>query len=66
VTPLRVPFASLTPGEDAEIVRAAIERVVGSGWFVLGPEVEAFEHELARACGTRFAVASATGRTRWR
>ena len=32
-------------------VRAAIDRVVASGWFVLGPEVEAFEREFAAACG---------------
>ena len=32
-------------------VRAAIDRVVARGWFVLGPEVEAFEHEFAAALG---------------
>ena len=29
--------------------RAAIDRVIASGWFVLGPEVEAFEAEFAAA-----------------
>jgi len=43
----RVPFNALTPGEDAVAVRAAIDRVIASGWFVLGPEVEA-THRLER------------------
>lgn len=45
----RVPFNSLIPGEDAAAIRAAIDRVMASGWFVLGPEVEAFETEFAAA-----------------
>jgi hypothetical protein len=43
VTAWRVPFMSLVPGEDDADVRGAIDRVIGSGWFVLGPEVSAFE-----------------------
>jgi len=43
----RIPFMSLVPGEDATAVRRAIDRVIERGWFVLGPEVEAFEHEFA-------------------
>jgi hypothetical protein len=39
----RIPFGSLVPGDDAPDVRAAIDRVIAGGWFVLGPEVEAFE-----------------------
>lgn len=57
----RVPFASLAPHEDAADVRAAIERVLQSGWFVLGPEVEAFEREFAAASGAAFAVGVASG-----
>ncbi len=29
-------------------MRAAIDRVVASGWFILGPEVEAFERSSPR------------------
>jgi dTDP-4-amino-4,6-dideoxygalactose transaminase len=36
-------------------------RVLDSGWFVLGPEVEAFERELAAACGTEASVGVANG-----
>jgi dTDP-3-amino-3,4,6-trideoxy-alpha-D-glucose transaminase len=57
----RVPFTSLVPGDDGIEIRAAIERVVASGWFVLGPEVEAFESEFARAMGAAHAVGVGTG-----
>jgi dTDP-4-amino-4,6-dideoxygalactose transaminase len=57
----RIPFLSLKPGEDADEVGAAIRRVVDRGWFVLGPEVEAFESEFAAACGSAFSVGVGTG-----
>jgi dTDP-4-amino-4,6-dideoxygalactose transaminase len=61
VTPPRVRFLSLTPREDAAAVRAAIDRVIASGWFVLGPEVEAFEAAFAAASGASYAVGVGTG-----
>jgi dTDP-4-amino-4,6-dideoxygalactose transaminase len=57
----RVVFNALRPGEDAEAVAAAISRVVASGWYILGPEVEAFEAEFASACGASHAVAVGNG-----
>ena len=56
-----VPFNALKPGEDAAAIRAAIDRVIASGWFVLGPEVEAFEREFAEASGVPHAVGVGTG-----
>lgn len=56
-----VPFNALRPGADAAAVRAAVERVIASGWFVLGPEVEAFEAEFAAASQAPFAVGVGTG-----
>src|SRR6185295_13551506 len=61
VTGHRIPFMSLVPGEDAGDVRAAIDRVIERGWFVLGPEVEAFEEEFAAASGAAWAVGTGTG-----
>lgn len=58
---LTVPFNSLTPAEDAADVKAAIDRVLASGWFVLGPEVEAFEAEFAAASRVPHAVGVGTG-----
>jgi len=57
----RIPFMSLVPGEDAADVRLAIDRVVARGWFVLGPEVGAFEQEFADASGAAHAVGVGTG-----
>jgi len=56
-----IPFLQLTPGEDAADVRGAIERVIGRGWFVLGPELDAFESEFATATGAAHAVGVGTG-----
>lgn len=58
---MTVPFNSLKPAEDAADIKAAIDRVIASGWFVLGPEVEAFEHEFAAASGVAHAVGVGTG-----
>jgi dTDP-3-amino-3,4,6-trideoxy-alpha-D-glucose transaminase len=57
----RVPFVDLRPDEDAAELRAAIDRVLDRGWFVLGPEGESFEHEFAAASGARHAVGVASG-----
>jgi dTDP-4-amino-4,6-dideoxygalactose transaminase len=53
---LRAQFAAIEPE-----IRAAIERVLTSQQFVLGPELEAFERELAGYCGRRFGVGVASG-----
>src|SRR6266542_5455492 len=58
---VRIPFMSLVPGEDAAAVRGAIDRVIERGWFILGPEVEAFEREFAAASGAACAVGVGTG-----
>jgi len=42
-------------------IDAAIRRVVQSGQFILGPEVKAFEDEVAAYCGTKYAVGVASG-----
>jgi dTDP-4-amino-4,6-dideoxygalactose transaminase len=57
----RIPFMRLVPGDDRRAIDAAIRRVVDSGWYVLGPEVEAFERSFAVACGAAHAVGVGTG-----
>src|SRR6185295_5237574 len=59
--PAPIPFIDLTPGDDHAAVRDAIHRVLARGWFVLGPEVEAFETEFAAACGAVFAIGVGNG-----
>jgi dTDP-4-amino-4,6-dideoxygalactose transaminase len=58
-----VPFFDRTRG-DAAIegeLTAAFHRVVRSGRYILGPEVEAFERECALALGVRHAVGVSSG-----
>jgi dTDP-3-amino-3,4,6-trideoxy-alpha-D-glucose transaminase len=58
---VRVPFLSLKPGDDADALRGAVNRVIDRGWFILGPELEAFEAEFAAAAGAGHAVGVNTG-----
>jgi dTDP-3-amino-3,4,6-trideoxy-alpha-D-glucose transaminase len=60
-TPTPISFIDLTPGDDDAAVRAAVDRVRTRGWFVLGPEVDAFEQEFALASGAAFAVGVGNG-----
>ncbi len=60
---MKIPFLDLKPAytELADQLDAASRRVMASGWFVLGPEVEAFEAEFAAYCGTRHCVGVGNG-----
>lgn len=58
---VRIPFNALTPREDRHAIDSAIQRVIDRGWFILGPEVDAFEREFALASGVRHAVGVGTG-----
>lgn len=61
--PAVVPFNDLGRGTSA--LRAeldeAIGRVVASGWFVLGPEHDAFQSELAAYLGVQYALGVGNG-----
>ena len=62
-TPPMLPFLDLK-AQFASIrdeVLAAVTKVLDSQHFILGPEVEAFEREIAAYSGTHFAVGCASG-----
>ena len=42
-------------------VRQAVDRVLDSTQFIMGPDVAEFEKEMAAFCGTKQAVACASG-----
>ena len=58
---VRVLFNVLALGEERAAIDAAMARVADSGWFVLGPEVTAFEQEFAAATGAGHAAGVNTG-----
>jgi dTDP-4-amino-4,6-dideoxygalactose transaminase len=47
--------------ELSEDLKESVARVLDSGWYLLGPELEEFEREFAAYCGTRHCVGVATG-----
>ncbi len=59
----RVAFGALADDYRGKrgAIDAAIARVLGRGWFVLGEEVDRFEEEFARAIGVAHVVACANG-----
>ena len=60
---MTIPFLDLGAAyrELKADIDAAVARVLASGWYVLGPEVEAFEAEWAAYCGASHAVGVANG-----
>jgi len=55
-------FDTRTPLEPLrDEVKAAIERVIASERYILGPEVQAFERELADYCGAAYGVGVGNG-----
>jgi dTDP-4-amino-4,6-dideoxygalactose transaminase len=60
---MKVPFLDLKAGylELKNEIDAASQRVLESGWYILGDEVESFEREFAEYCGTRYCIGVANG-----
>jgi len=60
---VRVPFLDLRAAylELETEIDHAVRRVLDSGWYILGPEVEAFEREFAIYCEAQHAVGVANG-----
>jgi len=58
-----VPFLDLKAINLAheQALREAFDRVLRSGWYILGEEVRAFEREFAAFCGTSHAVGVSNG-----
>jgi dTDP-4-amino-4,6-dideoxygalactose transaminase len=60
---MEVPFLDLKASylEIKEELDAAYQRVMDSGWYILGREVEAFEQEFAAYCETKYCVGVGNG-----
>lgn len=59
----RIPFLDLSATyiELKEDLDTAYKRVMDSGWFILGQEVESFELEYAEFCETKYCAGVANG-----
>lgn len=62
-SPNTIPFNDLsrTPVDLSREIENAVARVLASGWYVLGPEHDAFEGELAEYLGCRHVVLLGNG-----
>lgn len=60
---MNIPFLDLGASyrELQTEIDEAVHRVLNSGWYILGPEVDAFEAEWAQYCGASHAVGLANG-----
>lgn len=60
---MTVPFFDARRQDDAltEEIKDAVARVLASGEYILGPEVQAFEDEIATWLGVRHAIGVASG-----
>lgn len=60
---MKIPILDLTRQYQAlkAEIDAGLQRVVSSGRFILGPEVEALEREVAEFCGVKHAIGVASG-----
>lgn len=60
---MTIPFLDLGAAyrELKTQIDSAIQRVLDSGWYILGPEVDAFEADWAEYCGAKNAVGLANG-----
>jgi len=60
---MTIPFLDLGAGyfELKDEIDAAVARVLESGWYILGREVEAFEAEFALYCEAKYAVGIGNG-----
>jgi dTDP-4-amino-4,6-dideoxygalactose transaminase len=58
-----LPFADPKASYQAhqEEIAAAVRRVLEGGWYILGPEVKAFEREFAAFLGMTYAVGVGSG-----
>lgn len=58
-----IPFNQLKPLHEllADEIHEALRRVADSGWYILGPEVRAFEREFAQYHDAAYAVGVASG-----
>ena len=61
--PIRVPFGELKRNyaEMKDEIDRAVSRVLESGWYLMGKELEAFEQAFSDFCGVKYGIGVASG-----
>ena len=55
-----LPLGNINAQYREELIQAASD-VIDSGWYINGPQVEAFENEFSAYCGSKYCVGVANG-----
>lgn len=60
---VNIPFLDMRPmhKEIEDEIMDVIKRVYNSNWFILGQEVELFEQEFSKYCGTKYCIGVGNG-----
>src|SRR5580765_5450110 len=60
---MKIPFMNLSASylELKEELDQATQRVMMSGWYILGNEVKQFEEQFADYCGTKYCIGVGNG-----
>lgn len=60
---MKVPFLDLKALNDSlrNSLDEAYARVMDSGWFIMGPELDAFEQEFAKYCDVKYCIGVGNG-----
>ena len=58
-----IPFLDLKRVNEPHqvAIQKATERVIQSGWYILGREVDAFEHQFSQYCQSAYCIGVANG-----
>ena len=60
---MKIKFLDLQKinARDAAEIKEAVNRVIDSGWYLLGNEVKSFEKEFGAYCGVKYCIGVANG-----
>ncbi|MEP7220395.1 MAG: DegT/DnrJ/EryC1/StrS family aminotransferase [Bacteroidota bacterium] len=60
---MQIPFLDLKTNYEsiADEIRAAVDRTLASGWYILGSEVDSFETAYAGYCGVKHCIGVGNG-----
>ncbi len=63
MNPVKVPFLELKRNylEHQEIIDAAVSRVLTSGWYLFGRELDQFEKNFSTYCGVKYGIGVSSG-----